>query len=140
MRGVRVVCGDWKRVCGGNWQTKIGVCGIFFDPPYGITDRDASLYQCESLTVAADVSAWALERGSDPKYRIVIAGYYEEHENFIKHGWAVKKWTATGGYANIARSSEKTQGQKNRFREALFFSPHCIKKQVEKQTELFEDK
>src|SRR3990167_2889470 len=32
LRHVRVVCGDWSRVCGGDWQDRMGVVGIFFDP------------------------------------------------------------------------------------------------------------
>ncbi len=127
LRHVRVVCGDWQRVCGGNWQNELGTCGIFFDPPYGILDRDTAIYQHDSTTVAAEVQAWALARGVNTDYRIVLAGYYREHENLLKHGWTVHLWKSQGGYANSARAAEKTQGQKNRFREALFFSPHCLR-------------
>jgi len=129
LRNVRVVCGDWARVCGGNWQNKIGVCGIFFDPPYGVDDRDAAIYQHESLTVARDVAEWSVPRGADPTYRIVIAGYIEEHEWLVEHGWTVKTWNTSGGYANTAMNNGETQGKKNRFREALFFSPHCKKQE-----------
>lgn len=126
MRYVRVVCGDWSRVCGGNWQDKIGDVGIFFDPPYGAeATRDPGIYGKDSLTVAGNVREWCLDRGNRPSYRIVLAGYYEEHESLLSAGWRVKTWSAQGGYANVARATEKTQGQLNRHREALFFSPHC---------------
>ena len=123
LRYVRVVCGDWTRVCGGDWQDKPGTVGIFMDPPYG-TDatRDPNIYHVESLTVAKDVADWVLERGDRPSYRIVLAGYYEEHERLLKHGWRVHTWKAGGGYGNLGDG----QGAANRHREALFFSPHCL--------------
>lgn len=124
LRRVRVVCGDWERVCGGHWQTNQGHCGMFFDPPYGAkATRDPNLYNQESLTVADDVNAWVRERGADPLYRIVLAGYYEEHENLLSHGWTVIRWKAHGGYSN------RNKDNQNKNREALFFSPHCVKTQ-----------
>lgn len=126
LRRVRVVCGDWNRVCGGNWQDNIGVCGIFFDPPYSADRRD--VYAIDSYSVAHDVREWCLARGDNPRYRIVLAGYFEEHESLLKHGWTVKKWSATGGYANIAKSDSR--GKVNRHKEALFFSPHCLNKEI----------
>lgn len=126
LRNVRVVCGDWTRVCGGNWQDNIGVCGIFLDPPYGTAaTRDEHIYHADSQTVAADVQAWCRERGRNPNYRIVLAGYFEEHESLIADGWTVQKWSAQGGYAKTA-TREETNGKINRHREALFFSPHCL--------------
>jgi len=129
LRNVRVVCGDWSRVCGGDWQDKAwGTVGVFFDPPYGAAaTRDPGIYNVDSLTVAQDVQEWALERGDRPNYRIAIAGYYEEHENLLSHGWTVHKWKTAGGYGRTARNGNKTRGQDNRHREALFFSPHCLK-------------
>ena len=126
LRYVRVVCGDWKRVCGGNWQDNMGVVGIFFDPPYGVEDRCADIYAQDSTSVAPDVRAWCLARGNRPTYRIVLAGYFEEHQELLEHGWTVKRWKACGGYGTNSRNGE-SQGQKNRVREALFLSPHCIK-------------
>ena len=121
LRYVRVICGDWKRVCGGNWQDNTGLCGIFFDPPYGIADRDKWIYHADSQTVAAEVAQWAVTRGAQSSYRIVLAGYYEEHEWLLDHGWRVERWSAQGGYEN--QGKDRTV---NRHREALFFSPHCL--------------
>lgn len=123
LRRVRVVCGDWSRVCVGDWQTGIGTCGMFFDPPYGVAaNRDSRLYAVDSLTVADDIRAWCLNRGDDPKMRIVFAGYFEEHESLLSHGWRVQQWKAQGGYGNLGDGI----GKENRHREALFFSPHCV--------------
>jgi hypothetical protein len=139
LRFVRVVCGDWTRVCGGDWQDKIGICGMFFDPPYSdVATRDSDIYQVDSETMAHDVREWCRERGDRKTYRMVLAGYYEEHESLLRDGWTVKTWTAQGGYSNIARSEDETRGQANRFREALFFSPHCIgREKIMESAQLF---
>jgi len=121
LRYVRVVCGDWTRICGGNWQDAKGPVGIFFDPPYGVQDRDQELYHHESVSVAHDVRQWCLERGNKPSYRIVLAGY-DEHEELLTMGWTARRWKACGGYGNNAGS----QGKQNRHRETLYFSPHCV--------------
>jgi hypothetical protein len=60
LRRVRVVCGDWTRVCGGDWQDDRGTCGIFFDPPYNpeTCNRDPKIYTEESADVADKVREW----------------------------------------------------------------------------------
>ena len=125
LRRVRVVCGDWSRVCGGDWQDDRGTCGIFFDPPYDPVKcgRDPNIYTEESATVSNDVREWCRKRGSLKTYRIVLAGYFEEHESLLKDGWTVHRWSANGGFAN--RGKGNTKGEINRHKEALFFSPHC---------------
>jgi len=128
LRNVRVVCGDWARVCGGDWQDSTWPnVGIFFDPPYSAeAGRDNGIYAVESQTVAHDVREWCRGRASRATYRICLAGYYDEHSSLLDEGWTVHQWKAGGGYGNTARSEEETQGQKNRHKEALFFSPHCV--------------
>jgi len=128
LRNVRVVCGDWSRVCGGNWQDNNGSCGMFFDPPYGVTDRDTDVYHHDSTDVAAAVNAWVLQRGRRETYRIVLAGYREEHHNLLAHGWTERTWKANGGYGNQSKSGGR-KGNQNKNREALFFSPHCVQQQ-----------
>ena len=123
LRRVRVVCGDWSRVCGGNWQDYRGVCGIFFDPPYAGTGRNIDLYHHDSTTIFQDVQNWALQRGDKETYRIVIAGY-EEHAELLKHGWTSRAWKASGGYSHITRSGKPNE---NCRREVLYFSPHCLR-------------
>ena len=135
LRYVRVVCGDWTRVCGGQWQDKLGIVGMFFDPPYGVADRDNDIYHHDSTDIAHDVRAWCLERGGKESYRIVVAGY-EEHEELLRHGWRKESWKARGGYANVGGAGSETRGMRNRHRECLYYSPHCAKRSAEaKQTE-----
>ena len=122
LRYVKVVCGDWTRVCGGNWQDNMGIVGMFFDPPYGVEDRDKSVYHHDSTTVAADVMTWVRERGEIKKYRIVLAGY-EEYQSLLSEGWTSHKWKAGSGYSSLGNNP---QGKSNRMRETLYFSPHCL--------------
>lgn len=122
LRNVRVICGDWTRVCGGNWQDSLGNIGIFFDPPYDRSLRDRRLYSVDSPGISRNVREWCLKRGESETYRIVLAGYYEEHESLLHHGWSVKKWKAQGGYGNQGNG----RGKENRNKEALFFSPYCL--------------
>jgi hypothetical protein len=121
LRYVRVVCGEWHRVCGGNWQDKLGNVGIFFDPPYSYEDRDDGLYHIDSKKVAHDVRKWCIERGSIPTYRIILAGYAPEHEELLKYGWSTYTYSVNGGYSNQA----KKQKNNNKHLETLFISPHC---------------
>jgi site-specific DNA-adenine methylase len=126
LRRVRVVCGDWTRVCGGDWQDDRGTCGMAFDPPYGEeAGRDKTIYHEESLTVAAEVREWCRERGERKTYRLVLCGYEDEHISLVNDsGWTMRKWSACGGFANCGKG--KTQGKVNRHKERLFFSPHCF--------------
>lgn len=123
---VRVVCGEWTRVCGGNWQDNCGTCGMFFDPPYGVTDRDTNIYHHDSTTVAADVMEWVKERGANHRYKIVLAGYEEYMSLVNDHGWTCENWKAKGGYSNTQHKENSTAiGKENAKREYLYYSPHC---------------
>jgi len=137
LRYVKVVCGDWTRVCGGNWQDKNKPVGMFFDPPYATMGRDKNIYFHDSLQVGKDVEKWALERGKNPNYRIVVCGYEDEYKTLLDSGWIFEKWSTGGGYAN---RNSKGRGMLNRHRERLFISPHClkIKKTRDGQMTLFE--
>lgn len=138
LRRVRVVCGDWSRVCGGNWQDKPGKpVGIFFDPPYSETaDRDERIYSTDSLTVAHAVREWCRRRADRRDHRIVLAGYYEEHESLLAEGWTVYRWSANGGYGRISENGQETRAMANRHKEALFMSPHCLP--LERQPTMFD--
>jgi hypothetical protein len=126
LRRVRVVCGDWTRVCGGDWQDGRGSCGMFFDPPYPTeAGRDPLIYHEESGTVAHDVVEWCRARADRKTYRIVLAGYYDVHSCLLDEGWTVHRWSAHGGFANKAKDKTKCKGEENRHKEALFMSPHC---------------
>lgn len=120
LRKVKVVCGDWTRVCGGNWQDKNKPVGMFFDPPYATQGRDTAIYHHDSMTVGKAVEAWVRERGNNPNYRIVVSGYDDEYATLVDQGWRCVSWSANGGYAN-----RKSRGMENRHRERLYISPHC---------------
>jgi len=125
LRTVRVCCGDWLRVCDSeSVTTRLGVTGIFFDPPYGHgADRDSNLYATDCLGVAAKVRAYCLERGGNPKMRICLAGYAGEgHEELEAASWSVVEWQAQGGYGN-----RSAKGKENAKKERLWFSPHCAR-------------
>lgn len=128
LRYVRVVCGDWTRVCGGNWQDGMGTVGMFFDPPYGVGDRDTAIYYHDSVDIAADVLVWCRKRGRRESYRIVLAGY-EEYQELLNEGWTIQKWKANGSYSATGNNE---QGKNNRYRETLYLSPYCIKNQKQK--------
>lgn len=129
LRQVRVVCGDWSRVMGGNWRTsnksigKSGKCGVFLDPPYGEDAGRAEVYNKDSFTVADDVRGWCIKNGDNSKYRIAICGYGGEHNELEDLGWDVFEWRAAGGYENQAK---KKRDVENRTKERVWFSPHCI--------------
>jgi len=121
LRRVRVCCGDWTRILGPSPTTKIGLTGVFLDPPYSVEDR-SDCYSHESRDVAKDVARWALEHGDDPLLRIAVCGYAGEHE--FPDSWECLAWKANGGYAN--QKAEATQGKENARRERIWFSPYCL--------------
>ena len=114
LRHVRIVSGDWSRVCTRGARLTLpvrqgdGVCAVFLDPPYSPTERDTKLYMQESDVLEA-VQAWCLEAGTDPQTRIVLAGYDTEHTALEAHGWTVHEWYTDGwlrgGYGNMDGSS-----------------------------------
>jgi hypothetical protein len=85
-----------------------------------------TLYAMESGTVAHDVRRWCVENGSNEKFRIVLAGFDNEHTELEQHGWSVHEWFAggflRGGMGNTSKSGDKGQQK----RERLWASPHCL--------------
>lgn len=125
LRGVRVCCGDWSRVCGPTPTVKQGLTAVFLDPPYAAeAGRDNTLYRKESTTVAHDVRRWAIGRGDDPMMRIALCGYEGEH--VMPESWECVAWKAQGGYGSQARHDNP-----NARKERLWFSPHCLKPRKE---------
>ena len=121
---VRVCCGNWDRICGPSPTTKLGITGVFLDPPYAdLADRQEDLYASDSSTVAHEVKAWALERGDDPMMRIALCGYEGEHD--MPDTWECIEWKARGGYG----SQGDGRGRDNAARERIWFSPHCTRPQ-----------
>jgi hypothetical protein len=126
LRGVRVCCGDWSRVCGPSVTFRHGPTGVFLDPPYADTaKRTKNLYAQDCERVAHDVRAWAVGQGVNPLMRIVVSGYQGEHK--FPADWSVVEWEAAGGYGLIG-GDEDGVGRANRKRERLWLSPHCVRK------------
>lgn len=123
IRDVRVVCGDWKRICTPSTTTKIGMTGVFLDPPYAVgKERDTNLYRCENITIANDVREWTIENGDNPLFRIALCGYQGEH--IMPDSWECIEWHTSGGMANTSKK-KSTKGHQNAKRERIWFSPHC---------------
>jgi hypothetical protein len=130
LRRVRMCCGDWTRVCGGkdgdhyaHFFSGGEPCGVFLDPPYADTaEREEKIYSQDSLTVAHDVRAWCIAHGDDPRLRIALCGYDGEHE--MPASWRLVRWKAAGGMSGIAKGHTKAKA--NKFRERIWFSPHCL--------------
>jgi hypothetical protein len=116
MRRVRVACGDWSRVCGPTPTEKLGVTGVFLDPPY---DADCdNPYGMEHVSGA--VREWAIANGNNPKLRIALCGYDGEHA--MPGEWECLAWKARGGYGSQGSGA----GRDNANRERIWFSPHCL--------------
>ena len=117
LRRVRVCCGDWTRVLTPSVTTYIGLTAVLLDPPYDQSRR--SVCYNEDHDISADVRAWALAHGDDPKFRIALCGYEGEHD--MPASWECVAWTAGGGYGRSER------GKGNRRQERVWFSPHCLR-------------
>lgn len=122
---VRVCCGDWSRVCGPTPTVVQGLTAVFLDPPYADTaNRDNKIYRCDSQSVAHDVREWAIEQGGNPLMRIALCGYEGEHK--MPETWECVAWKACGGYGG----GKGNRGEKNKNRERIWFSPHCLRPNV----------
>jgi hypothetical protein len=122
LRDVRVCCGDWSRVCGPTPTVKLGLTGVFLDPPYGAdADRRADIYAVDDLHIAAAVRDWCIQWQDDRRMRIALCGYAGEHD---LPGWTEVPWKAPGGYG----SQRDGRGRENARRERMWFSPHCLRR------------
>ena len=120
LRGVRVCCGDWSRVCGPSPTVKLGTTGVFLDPPYSAeAGRNNDLYSEEDLSVAHDAREWAIANGGHPLMRIALCGYEGEHA--MPDSWECVAWKAPGGYASQGKDAVNCK------RERIWFSPNCLK-------------
>jgi hypothetical protein len=125
LRRVRICAGDFRRVLTPAVTTQIGVTGVPLDPPYSkATGRKMGIYTVDSENVAAAAREWALAHGDDPAFRIALCGYEDEHD--MPAAWTAVKWEAAGGYGNQSKGKNL-----NRYRETTWFSPHCLKPEVE---------
>lgn len=135
LRHVRVVNGDWRRVCTSGAMFTINVrqqgsedyAAVFFDPPYSLAERDSGLYVHDAAGVAEAVRQWCVENTeSKCSLRIVLAGFEGEgHEELARLGWTCHEWYRqgflTGGMGNT-----NTEDGHQQARERLWASPSCI--------------
>jgi hypothetical protein len=130
LRRVRVCSGDWTRVMGPTPTYGQGLTAIILDPPYNdLAKRNGHLYTEDDLEVSHAVREWALANGDNPKLRIALFGYEAEHAPLMPPDWECLAWKTSGGYAN-----QNGNGNDNRHKERVWFSPHCLK--VEKHIQL----
>lgn len=117
---VRIMCGDWQRVCTSDVVMRVsgnGIVGVFLDPPYF---QGADLYDADcDPNIAADVRAWAIERGHDKHIRIALCCYDGDHA--MPDGWSCVAWKARKGY-----QTTKDDGTHGGHNERIWFSPYCL--------------
>lgn len=123
LRGVRVCAGDWSRVVTTGALSYGSTVGVFVDPPYLGDVRTSDLYRVDDHHISTDVRQWCLDNGDDPRLRIVLAGYRDEHDDAIPETWRRHYWSASAAYQNS--SSTVGANQENRHNECLWISPHC---------------
>lgn len=131
LRDTRVCCGDWSRVVTPgalSFGTKVGV---FLDPPYLGDVRTADLYSVDDHTIAHEVRQWAIDNGSNPRYRIILAGYTTEHDDLMPPTWHRVFWSSSASYQSTASAARAADGDTsgnlgNRHKECLWLSPGCV--------------
>lgn len=131
LRRVRVCCGDWSRVCGPAPTYRLGLTGVFLDPPYDEeTGRDMRIYNQDAPRISRKVREWCIENQGHERLRVALCGYEGEH---VLPGWEKVAWKADGGYANQAKDHDNPNAK----RERIWFSPHCLKGRKLDQLGLF---
>lgn len=115
LRRVRVCCGDWTRVVTTGALNYGTTVGVFLDPPYLGEVRDDHL-------IADQVRDWCVRNGDNPRLRIVLAGYEDEHVGKLP-GWTMQTYSASKSYGSSAGGGVNDA---NRHKERLWFSPGCL--------------
>lgn len=134
LRRVRVVCGDWSRVLGPTPTYHNGLTAVILDPPYSAeAGRTDGIYAVDDLSVAHQVREWALANGDNPKLRIALFGYEDEHADHMPDNWECLAWKTGGGYSN-----QNGNGNDNNTKERVWFSPHCLRPDQIRQKSLFD--
>ena len=124
LRDVRVCCGDWSRIVTRGALTFGSTIGVFLDPPYLGDVRSADLYAVDDHTISHEVRQWCIDNGDNPRYRIVLAGYSDEHDALMPDTWRRHRYSAGAAYQTTANKGG--QNKANRHKEVLWVSPHCL--------------
>ncbi|MDH3279508.1 MAG: DNA adenine methylase [Gammaproteobacteria bacterium] len=133
LRDVRVCAGDWGRVVTGGALSHGSSIGIFLDPPYSLSIRDNRCYNIDGLSLAVDVRNWAIANGENKRFRIVLAGYTEEHNTDIPASWRRIKWKGQAAYQTTKSSKTSGGNAENRHKEVLWCSPGCLSGHVQSE-------
>ncbi len=125
LRRVRVCAGDWSRVVTSGALAHGETVGVFLDPPYSGEVRYKDLYAHDDHNVAVAVREWAIANGDDPRLRIVLAGYRQEHDAAMPTNWRRYFYSAWKAYGTSSATGTGKGNDSNRHNEALWFSPNC---------------
>jgi hypothetical protein len=120
LRGVFILCGDWRRVVEPFSFGKHGVTAILIDPPYPGYEQSYAIK--DTYSVWFDAARWAVANGDNQNVRIAVCGYWtSETDAVFPADWKRFRWRTNGGFGNL----RKRGANENRFRECVWFSPHC---------------
>jgi len=126
LRGVRIVCGNWSRVCKPSVTTLHGLIAVLLDPPYSSErspGRNRQIFAQDDTEVAHKVRQWCIKNGSNSHLRIALCGHGHEHTILETMGWVPNKLKGTSRYSH----SFTSEAGKLTRSETIWFSPHCIK-------------
>lgn len=136
---VRVCNGDWTRVVTSGALSFGATVGVFLDPPYLGDVRTADLYAVDDHHIAHQVRDWCLANGDNPRLRIVLAGYTDEHDTLMPETWRRHYWSSSSSYQTTASAERAKMGHQggnlaNRHKECLWLSPNCASNQQQSPT------
>lgn len=125
LRRVRILHCDWTRAASSGCLNYGSSVGVLLDPPYDpkTLAHAGKLYGEHSRSVAAECRDWAIRTcADDPRVRVVLCGYEEEHAAHVPADWRMLSWSSTGmQVSNTGGKSGKT-----RHKERIWLSPSCL--------------
>lgn len=123
---VRILCRDFATTLTPALTTKLGVTGVFLDPPYcPEAGRTPNLYTEEDATASRRAYRWAIEHAEHPSLRIAFCEYDQTFD--FPSTWTCVSWKTDGGLAKTGDGP----GKANAARERIWFSPHCLEVEAE---------
>lgn len=134
LRRVRVCCGDWSRVVTKGATAYGKTVGVFLDPPYLGDVRTRDLYRVDDHEISHAVREWCIEHGDDPRLRIVLAGYTNEHDADMPDIWRRHYYKGSTAYQTSGGGGVNAT---NRHKECLWFSPHCLSAEADEPVGMF---